>query len=242
MKIFGNIGTFAYLTKTILALKEQKKRIDALKAEGNTKEEIKEIHDVCRLWSDKVVNYLNLTINVINPENLPESGPVVYVSNHQSYTDILMFLNVPKHQIGFIAKEELTKIPVFADWILRIESLFIKRGDARASLATIKKGAQKISDGYSLVIFPEGTRSRSNKMASFKQGSLKLATKVKATVVPVTIRNSFKVFEETGRIQKGQRVDFIVHEPIDTSLLDRKELSELSDRVEEIVRKGLEME
>ena len=79
-------------------------------------------------------------------------------------------------------------------------------------------------------------------MASFKQGSLKLATKVKATVVPVTIRNSFKVFEETGRIQKGQTVDFIVHEPIDTSLLDRKELSELSDRVEEIVRKGLEME
>lgn len=54
MKIFGNIGTFAYLTKTILALKEQKKRIDALKAEGNTKEEIKEIHDVCRLWSDKL--------------------------------------------------------------------------------------------------------------------------------------------------------------------------------------------
>ena len=240
MKIFGNIGTFAYLTRTILALKEQKRKIDKLKAEGRTQEEIKEIHDVCKLWSDKVVNYLNLKINVINPENLPESGPVVYVSNHQSYADILVFLNVPKHQIGFIAKEELTRIPVFADWILRIESLFIKRGDARASLGTIKEGAQKISDGYSLVIFPEGTRSRGGQMAAFKQGSLKLATKVKATVVPVTIRNSFKVFEETGRIQKGQTIDFIVHEPIETSSMDRKELNELSDRVEEIVRKGLE--
>ena len=147
MKIFGNIGTFAYLTKTIGALGDHKRKIESLKAQGNTEEEIQAIHEVCRLWSDKVVKYLNLKINVINPENLPEKGPVVYVSNHQSYADILVFLNVPKHQIGFIAKEELMKIPMFAGWILRIESLFIKRGDARASLATINEGAKMIKDG-----------------------------------------------------------------------------------------------
>lgn len=240
MKIFGNIGTFAYLTKTIGALGDHKRKIESLKAQGKTEEEIQAIHEVCRLWSDKVVKYLNLKINVINPENLPEKGPVVYVSNHQSYADILVFLNVPKHQIGFIAKEELMKIPMFAGWILRIESLVIKRGDARASLATINEGAKMIKDGYSLVIFPEGTRSRSNHMSSFKHGSLKLATKAKATIVPITIKNSFKLYEETGRIRKGVTIDFIAHEPIDTSVMDRKELGELSDRIEKIIRGSLE--
>lgn len=240
MKIFGNIGTFAYLTKTIAGLGDYKRRIEALKAEGKRDEERGVIHEVCRLWSGKVVNHLDLKINVINPENLPEKGPIVYVSNHQSYADILVFLNVPKHQIGFIAKEELMKIPMFAGWILRIESLFIKRGDARASLATINEGSQMIKDGYSLVIFPEGTRSRANEMASFKPGSLKLATKAKATIVPVTIRNSFTVYEETGKIKKGRTIDFIAHEPIDTAALDRKELAELSDKIEAIIRSGLE--
>ena len=216
MKIFGNIGTFAYLTKTIGALGDHKRKIESLKAQGKTEEEIQAIHEVCRLWSDKVVKYLNLKINVINPENLP------------------------KHQIGFIAKEELMKIPMFAGWILRIESLFIKRGDARASLATINEGAKMIKDGYSLVIFPEGTRSRSNHMSSFKHGSLKLATKAKATIVPITIKNSFKLYEETGRIRKGVTIDFIAHEPIDTSVMDRKELGELSDRIEKIIRGSLE--
>ena len=77
-------------------------------------------------------------------------------------------------------------------------------------------------------------------MASFKPGSLKLATKAKATIVPVTIRNSFTVYEETGKIKKGRTIDFIAHEPIDTAALDRKELAELSDKIEAIIRSGLE--
>lgn len=242
MKILRNIGTFAYLACTIGALGSYKRKIDALKAQGRYDEEREAIAEVCRYWSDKVVRHLDLTINVKNPENLPEKGPVVYVSNHQSYVDILMFVNVVKHQIGFIAKEELMKIPMFAGWILRIESLFIKRGDARASLTTINEGARMLKDGYSLVIFPEGTRSRSEKMAPFKHGSLKLATKAKATIVPVTIQDSFRVYEETGRIRKGMTVDFTVHKPIDTSEMDRKELNDLADKIEAIIKSGLETE
>lgn len=239
MKIIGNAGAFFYLARTIASLGDYKKRIDSLKARGESEEERQVISEVCRYWSDKVVKYLDLTIDIKNPQYLPQNGPVVYVANHQSYADILVFLNITKHQIGFIAKEELTKIPMFSSWTTRIESLFIKRGDARASLMTINEGADMLRNGYSLVIFPEGTRSRSGRMGEFKQGSLKLATRAKAVVVPVTLNGTYKVFEETGKISKGQRVEAVIHEPIDTSKLDRKEQSELSGRLEEIVRSGL---
>ena len=58
--------------------------------------------------------------------------------------------------------------------------------------------------------------------------------------MPITIKNSFKLYEETGKIRKGVTIDFIAHEPIDTSVMDRKELGELSDRIEKIIRGSLE--
>lgn len=238
MKIIGNLGGFCFIARSIASLGKYKRKIDGLRAAGKEAEERAAIADVCDFWSSKVVDYLKLNIDVINPENLPKEGPVVYVANHQSYGDILVFLNVIKHQVGFIAKEELTKIPIFADWTARIGSLFMKRGDARASLGTINQGVDMVKRGYSLVIFPEGTRSRSSQMGEFKPGSLKLATKAKAVVVPVTIHGTYKIYEETGVITKGVSVAFVVHEAIDTAALSRQEQAELADRVEEIIRKG----
>lgn len=239
MKIFGNIGLFYTVGSSFIGLGKYKDRIEKAVREGNEEEERKAIYDVSKYWVAKILKFLKLEINVVNPENLPEEGPVVYVSNHQSYADVIPYLAVTKHQIGFIAKDSLERFPVFAEWVLRIRSLFIKRGDARTSLGTINEGAELVKRGYSLVIFPEGTRSQSSEMADFKPGALKLATKAKAVIVPVTLRDTYKVFEETGTVKKNRKIDFVVHEPIDTSKLDRKELAELGDKVEVIVRSAL---
>ncbi|MBR5516842.1 MAG: 1-acyl-sn-glycerol-3-phosphate acyltransferase [Firmicutes bacterium] len=239
MKVFGNIGLFYTVGSSFIGLGPYKNRIEKAVKEGDKEGERQAIYDVSKYWSAKIVKFLNLEINVVNPENLPEEGPVVYVANHQSYADVIPFLAVCKHQVGFIAKDSLERFPVFADWVLRIRSLFIKRGDARTSLGTINEGANMVKDGYSLVIFPEGTRSHCSEMADFKPGALKLATKAKAVVVPVTIRDTYKLFEETGTVKKNRKIDFVVHQPIDTSKLDRKELAELGDTVEAIVRSAL---
>lgn len=239
MKLFNNIFGLGYIALTLTTLKEHKRKIEQYRREGRKEEERQVIADACHYWSEKIIDHYNTQIDIVNPENLPEEGPAVYVSNHQSYADILTMLNIIKHQAGFIAKEELHKIPVFSKWILRIRSLFIIRGDTRESLKTISEGVDMIKDGYSLVIFPEGTRSRGKAMADFKPGSLKLATKAKATIVPVTINGSYKMYEETGRITKNARIEVIVHEPVNTADMDRKELAGLSDKLEETIRKAV---
>jgi 1-acyl-sn-glycerol-3-phosphate acyltransferase len=154
MKLLNNILGLGYIAYTLFTIRRYKKLIERLKQEGRKEEQRQAIAEVCHIWSDKVAKHFKTNIKVINPENLPEEGPCVYVSNHQSYADILVLLNVIKHQTGFIAKEELASIPVFSKWILRIGSLFILRGDARESLKTISEGVDMIKDGYSLVIFP----------------------------------------------------------------------------------------
>lgn len=239
MKLLNNILGLGYIAYTLFTIRRYKKLIERLKQEGRKEEQRQAIAEVCHIWSDKVAKHFKTHIKVINPENLPEEGPCVYVSNHQSYADILVLLNVIKHQTGFIAKDELASIPVFSKWILRIGSLFILRGDVRESLKTISEGVDMIKDGYSLVIFPEGTRSRGDKMGEFKPGSLKLATKAKAVVVPLTINGSYKMYEEPGQITKNVTIEITVHKPIDTSQMDRKELAGLSEVLEETIKNAL---
>lgn len=239
MKLLNNILGLGYIAYTLFTIRRYKKLIERLKQEGRKEEQRQAIAEVCHIWSDKVAKHFKTNIKVINPENLPEEGPCVYVSNHQSYADILVLLNVIKHQTGFIAKEELASIPVFSKWILRIGSLFILRGDARESLKTISEGVDMIKDGYSLVIFPEGTRSRGGQMGEFKPGSLKLATKAKTVVVPLTINGSYKMYEEPGQITKKVTIEITVHKPVDTSQMDRKELAGLSEVLEETIKNAL---
>ena len=239
MKLLNNILGLGYIAYTLFTIRRYKKLIERLKQEGRKEEQRQAIAEVCHIWSDKVAKHFKTNIKVINPENLPEEGPCVYVSNHQCYADILVLLNVIKHQTGFIAKEELASIPVFSKWILRIGSLFILRGDARESLKTISEGVDMIKDGYSLVIFPEGTRSRGGQMGEFKPGSLKLATKAKTVVVPLTINGSYKMYEEPGQITKNVTIEITVHKPVDTSQMDRKELAGLSEVLEETIKNAL---
>jgi len=241
LKLFSNISGLSAICGAILAADKYKKPIADARQAGDLEKERKLILEAVHGWSCRVFDHFKSDINIINPENLPESGPVVYVSNHQSYGDIpLFFYAVKNHQVSFIAKDALEKAPLFGYWVKTSRGLFLKRGDARASLQTINEGAELLKQGFSLVIFPEGTRSHCSDMADFKAGSLKLATKAKVPVVPVTINGTYRMFEETGEMTKGVHIDFMVHEPINTADLSRTELAELPERVENIVRSGLE--
>ena len=218
LKLFDNIAGFNAIAGAVLSVSEYKKPIDEAKAAGDFDRERELIVKAANQWGDRVVDYFKADINVIHPENLPDHGPVVYICNHQSYADVLTFFHViRKHQVSFIAKDALGKIPVFGDWILRTRGICIHRGDARASLQTINEGVEYLKQGFSLVIFPEGTRSRSSEIGEFKAGSFKLATMTKVV-----------------------HIDFMVHPAIETAGLSRQELAGLHEKVEDIVRSGLE--
>ena len=161
------------------------------------------------------------------------------VGNHQGYADIFTYFSVfTKFQFSFVAKENLGNLPFYGKWIRRIRSVLIKRNDPRASLKAISEGIEYLKQGFSLVIFPEGTRSMGPDPGRFHKGSLKLATKPGVPIVPISINGSYKMFEEEGYL-KGARIDVIVHEPIETKNLSRDEERELNDKVEKIIVDGV---
>ena len=164
----------------------------------------------------------------------------MYVANHQGYADIIVLCAaLDTIQMGFVAKQELRKVPFYGNWILAIRSVLIERDNPRESLKAISRGIDNIKQGFSMVIFPEGTRSRGPEMGEFKKGALKLATKPKVPIIPVSIDGSYHCFEETGYM-KGGKVRMLIHPAVPTDSLSKEEEHELSDKVEAIIKEGLE--
>lgn len=137
-----------------------------------------------------------VSTTVIGAENIPEDTAVLYVGNHRSYFDILIPYAYFKRPTGYIAKKEMEKIPVLRTWMRYIKCLFIDRSNAKEGLKTILTGIENVRNGYSMVIFPEGTRSKTDEMLPFKEGSLKIAEKSGCPIVLMTQNNTSAAFED----------------------------------------------
>jgi 1-acyl-sn-glycerol-3-phosphate acyltransferase len=168
-------------------------------------------------------------VTVKGLENLPE-GNVLLVSNHQSLLDILTILAyIPKH-IGFIAKSDLGLIPIMNFWMKALHCVFIVRKSLKKSAQAIDLGVSYLKDGYSLVIFPEGTRSKSHQIGNFKPGSLKLGTRSGVPIVPVTVDGTYHMFEEHKKAHPAH-VRLTVHPPVYPDKLTDREKDALSEKI-----------
>lgn len=239
MKIFANIPGMIKLVNCLKYLKQYKVEIETARTEGDAEREREYILKATSDWGPRVFDIFGSHLNVQGLENLPDQGPVVFVGNHQGYADIIAYCAAfRKYQFGFIAKKELAKIPLYGEWIRRIRSVFIERDDPRASLEAINRGIEYINQGFSLVIFPEGTRSKGPNMGAFQKAALKLATKPGVPIIPVSLNGSYRMFEEEGYL-KSANIDIMVHAPIETKGLTRQEEKRLSEQVEQIVADGV---
>lgn len=193
---------------------------------------------VTKTWAKFMILMTGNRIIVEGREKVP-SGPVLFVSNHQSYFDILVFMaNVP-YPAPFVAKIEMAKAPVMSYWMKQMGCLFMDRSSIRQSVKIIFKGIEMLKSGTSLVIFPEGTRSKKDEVGEFKAGSLKLAVKAGVPIVPVTLINTYKVYEADNRV-KTSKVSMIFHDAIETKGLEKEEINSLHTRVKDIIVKPLE--
>ncbi|WP_138207742.1 lysophospholipid acyltransferase family protein [Haloimpatiens lingqiaonensis] len=191
-------------------------------------------------WAKFSVNLVGVKLQVKGKENIPE-GTCLFVSNHQGNLDIPCIIAGINRPMGFIAKKELIKVPVISTWMKAIHCVFMDRQNVRESLKSIQEGAGLLKSGHNMVIFPEGTRSKSSLVGEFKKGSMKLATKAEVMVVPVTIDGTYKAWEGNGG--KGlipADVTITIHKGIDIKELDKEKKTTLAEEVREIIISGIE--
>lgn len=200
---------FGYLIYSLPTIKKVKKLDPTLTVEE--KDTI--IHQKPKHWAKTLVKLTGSEIEVIGEEKIPQ-GPVLFVSNHQGNFDVPILIGFLQKPLGFISKVEVKKIPLVPRWMEAMNCVFIDRKDRRKAIQSIREGVQTLKDGHSLVIFPEGTRSKGNEMGDFKKGGLRLATDSKVPVVPITISGSYRIMEESKFGFQPAHVRVTVHDPI----------------------------
>ncbi len=214
-----------------------KLKINMLTKKGDTEGRSKYIHKVTTTWAKSVMNLAGAKITVVGEENIPKDKTALFVANHQSNFDIPLIMSsidVPK---GFIAKKELEKWPMISTWMKYIKCIFMDRSNLRKSAEAIVEGTKLLKSGYSMVIFPEGTRSKGGHLGEFKAGSFKLATKSKCPIVPVTIDGTYKLLEANNNWIKGADVRLVIHPAIDVTSLSKEETDNLHNTVSSIISK-----
>jgi 1-acyl-sn-glycerol-3-phosphate acyltransferase len=184
----------------------------------------------------RVTHLLGTTYKIQIKKPLPENVPLIFVSNHQSLYDISPFFwFMRKHHPKFISKIELGKgIPSVSYNLRHGGSALIDRKNPKQSIPEIKKIGEYIEkNNRAVVIFPEGTRSKTGKPKEFAESGLKILCKYapSAYIVPVTINNSWKM-QQYGYfpVGLGSRLEFIFHEPFQIKGEDIGQLIKLTEQ------------
>jgi 1-acyl-sn-glycerol-3-phosphate acyltransferase len=195
-----------------------------------------------RFWSWLIFKGLfGVTVEYSGRENVPEGQSYIFVANHQSAFDIPLLILGNKSPTRFLAKKELTRIPLFGWCMKAMGHIIIDRQNIHQARAGLARALERLKkERLSIIAFPEGTRSKDGNLSLFKKGTFILAIESGLPVVPVTISGAYDVFpKKKWFYNKGiLRVHF--HPPIETTpyTVERKE--ELSEKVRNIIAKQLE--
>jgi len=192
-------------------------------------------------WSNFILEAAKLNLSVVGKGNIPNEA-YLFVGNHQSNFDIPVILANMNRVTGAVAKKDMEKIPIMSYWMQQIHCVFIDRLNPREALKAMNEGVENLKNGYSMIIFPEGTRSRSNNMGEFKKGSLRLSLKAGVPIVPITLYDTYKVMEGNNGEIKAANAKLIIDKPIYIEGMTKEEKADISDVVKNIIQLNLDRE
>lgn len=190
-------------------------------------------------WGRLIIKAGGGSVEVSGLENLPQNNRICFISNHQSYIDIPVILGWIPKPMGAVGKHSLKFVPFFNLWLKPLRVILINRKSLKQSKTVIRRGIEEIRSGHPVIIAPEGTRSRSNRMGRFKPGSFKLATESGASIVPITVDGAYRGLEEKGRISPVH-IKLTVHPSLPPEAVQKMTTKELAEKTWEIINSGLE--
>jgi 1-acyl-sn-glycerol-3-phosphate acyltransferase len=192
-----------------------------------------------RLWGRTMLRAVGARLECAGLEHLSSRMPCIYIVNHQSNVDIWALLSVIPPPTRFVAKKSLFHIPVLG-WAMAATGFIpIDRTNRGRAMRSLKAAADKVRAGRPVLLFPEGTRSRSGALQPFKKGPFHLALQAGVPVVPIVISGSWNVLPPKSlRVSPG---------PVQVSCLPPVEIGEflptdykgLLGKVHEVMERAL---
>ena len=202
------------------------------------------MHGVGYYWGRVLTWLAGIRMEVEGADQLYRDGPVVFIANHQSMVDIIVFFSVLRVPFAWMAKASLFKIPLFGWGMSAAGYIPVERDDRRKSMDSLYNAADLVKAGRSVIVFPEGTRGfPDGSMRQFKKGGFILARRAAVTIQPITIHGASDVMPP----KQGMRVQRIypgpvymqIHKPLPPESYAHMSAEELSAHVRQIIEEPL---
>ena len=171
-------------------------------------------------------------VEVRGLENLPKDKPLLYVSNHRSYFDVIILQTITPGPVGFVAKKEFKKYPLLNLYMEDIGCLFLDRENPREGLKTISEATDHLKEGLSMVLFPEGQRNHGTDLLPFKAGGYRMAEKSESGIVVTAMTGMDDIFENNKPIAlRKKHVIIEFAKPVYPHELDKTARKEFYDSI-----------
>ena len=194
-----------------------------------------------RLWARSFFWLTFTKVEVEGAENLEPNQSYVFVSNHQSATDVWLIYGYLPVVFKWIMKYELKKIP-FVGWAcLAAGHVFINRRNPRLAQQSLQEAEKVLQGGVSVVVFPEGTRSEDGNVQKFKRGAFKIAFDLNLPLAPITLNGCFDMWNKHSMyIKLGTKVKMTISKPISQKEYVQRDEAEIIEQSRQAIINHLE--
>jgi 1-acyl-sn-glycerol-3-phosphate acyltransferase len=184
------------------------------------------------VWGRVILRGAGIRVRAVTRVPLDPARPYVFVSNHQNLLDILALGDALPYPFGFVAKQELRRVPFLGFAIGHSASVFIDRSDPRRSIQSLQEAGERIRAGNSVLVFAEGTRSYAAALQPLKKGAFNVAIEAGVPLVPVTILDAYRLMNEKEKAVRSGTIHLVVGAPIAMEGRHRRDIPEVMDLVQ----------
>ncbi len=198
------------------------------------------IHSIGSFWSRILLALAGIRVELKGMDNIPRGVPVVLLSNHQGAFDIPALQAFLPLQFRWVAKKSLFKIPIIGWSMSLARYIAIERENPQEAMKSMEEASERIRNGTSVLVFPEGTRSTTGELLPFKRGAFMLATKSGALIVPVAISGTSGIMKKGGFLIRPSKVTISVGKPIAPGESGEKDLRNMTKKaIEALFNEGM---
>ncbi|MEM6963829.1 MAG: HAD-IB family hydrolase [Bacteroidota bacterium] len=180
---------------------------------------------------DMVCSMAGLQVAVKGEENLWKKRPAVFIMNHQSSVDLFLAAKLVRKDAVGIAKKELKRMPIIGQLMQAAGVIFIDRKNKEKAIEAMQPAVDALKNGTSIIIFPEGTRSKDYTLGRFKKGAFHLAMQAKVPIVPIVIRNAHDAMPKGSSIFRQVAIEVKVLPPVPTNRWNKGNMEKNMEKI-----------
>jgi 1-acyl-sn-glycerol-3-phosphate acyltransferase len=194
------------------------------------------VHLVARFWGKTILWVSGIRVTAIGLDRISGLTSCIFMSNHQSNFDIPVLLSHLPKQFRWLAKAELFKIPIFGRSMSGAGYISIDRSDRKSAFKSLARAAETIRNGTSVMIFPEGTRSKDGRLQPYKKGGFVMAVDAQVPIVPIVIEGTHEIMPKGRLLIRPRPVTVTFCEKIDTRGFSRETKEKVMDQVRQAMQ------